>query len=161
MFKFCAKQQKYKIGKISIGGFPGETPTVLVGTIFYSGQKIFRNEDNVDFDVKDSKNIAAYDLEIYLPYRGDRENSEWLEIAGCFVHQLKFINSFKIKEMKKREIWTGCTGLGVTRWVAAFLSTYGFDVETWPKRVKDKFEVNYKPVKTLNWPPKIDESLHA
>ncbi|MCK5616019.1 serine--tRNA ligase, partial [Candidatus Pacearchaeota archaeon] len=118
-------------------------------------------EDNVDFDVKDSKNIAAYDLEIYLPYRGDRENSEWLEIAGCFVHQLKFINSFKIKEMKKREIWTGCTGLGVTRWVAAFLSTYGFDVETWPKRVKDKFEVNYKPVKTLNWPPKIDESLHA
>lgn len=114
-------------------------------------------EGTIDFDAHDSKNIAAYDLEIYLPYRGDRENSEWLEIAGCFVHKLKFVNSFKIKEIKKREIWTGCTGLGVTRWIAAFLSTHGFEVENWPKAVKVKFDKNYRQIKTLSWPPeKID-----
>jgi seryl-tRNA synthetase len=111
-------------------------------------------EGTIDFDPQDSKNIAAYDLEIYLPHRGDRENSEWLEIAGCFVHKLKFVNSFKIKEMKNREIWTGCTGLGITRWIAAFLSTHGFEVENWPKIVKVKFDKNYKRIKTLNWPPK-------
>lgn len=118
-------------------------------------------EGTIDFDIGDSKNIAAYDLEIYLPYRGDREKSEWLEISGCFVHKLKFVNSFKIKEIKKREIWTGCTGLGVTRWVAAFLATHGFDFEIWPRIVKEKFNSNYKPVKTLNWPPKEDESARA
>ncbi len=113
-------------------------------------------EGSVDFDVSDSKNIAAYDLEIYLPYRGDREKSEWLEIAGCFVHQLKFVKSFKIKEIKKRDIWTGCTGLGVTRWVAAFLSTHGFDLETWPMAIKKRFDTNYKPVKTISWPHERD-----
>jgi seryl-tRNA synthetase len=114
-------------------------------------------EGTIDFDPHDSKNIAAYDLEIYLPYRGDRENSEWLEIAGCFVHKLKFVNSFKIKEMKKREIWTGCTGLGVTRWIAAFLSTHGFEVKNWPKAVKIKFDKNYKRIKTLSWPPEKND----
>jgi tetrahydromethanopterin S-methyltransferase subunit H len=56
-FKFCAKQQKFKIGKVNIGGFPGKRPTVLVGTIFYSGQKIFRNEESLDFDRKRAEDL--------------------------------------------------------------------------------------------------------
>ncbi len=109
-------------------------------------------EGRIDSDLHDSKKIASKDLEIYLPYRGGRESSEWLEIASCFVHKLKFVNSFKIKEVKKREIWTGCTGLGISRWIAAFLATHGFDVDTWPKAVKEKFNRDYKPIKTLSWP---------
>jgi seryl-tRNA synthetase len=101
-------------------------------------------EGEITIDVHDSKNIPAYDIEIYLPYRGPRTEAEWLEVAGCFVHKTKFVESFKIREIKGRPIWTGCTGLGVSRWVAAFLATHGFNPEDWPKTVKDKFDKDYK-----------------
>ncbi|WP_455277655.1 aminoacyl--tRNA ligase-related protein [[Eubacterium] cellulosolvens] len=114
-------------------------------------------EGSVDFDVNDSKNVAAYDLEIYLPYRGDRESSEWLEIAGCFIHKSKFIDSFKIREIKKRELWTGCTGLGITRWIAAFLATNGFDPDIWPSKIREKFKKDYKLPKALLWPKKSEK----
>ncbi|HYB93022.1 MAG TPA: aminoacyl--tRNA ligase-related protein, partial [archaeon] len=90
-------------------------------------------------DIRDSKNVAAYDLEIYLPYRGSREKSEWLEVTSCFVHKTKFIDAFKTRELKNRVVWSGCTGIGLSRWVAAFLSEHGFDADKWPKSVRERF----------------------
>jgi len=110
-------------------------------------------EGAVPVDVKDSKNVAAYDLEIYLPYRGPREESDWLEVAGCFVHRTKFVDSFKIRELKGRDVWTGCTGLGLSRWTSAFLATHGFDPDRWPKAVGHAFDRNYRIPRTLKWPP--------
>lgn len=102
-------------------------------------------------DISDSRNVSAYDIEIYLPYRGPRETSEWLEVAGCFVHKKKFIDSFKIREAKGREIWTGCTGLGLSRWVAAFLAEHGFNKDDWPKKIRESFG-DFTLPKTLLWP---------
>jgi len=102
-------------------------------------------------DISESRNVAAYDLEIYLPYRGERETAEWLEVAGCFVHRDKFVRSFSIREAKNRPLWTGCTGLGVTRWVAAFLATHGFNPEDWPKPVKERYRKAEVP-RSLQWP---------
>lgn len=108
-------------------------------------------------DLTDSKNIAAFDIEIYLPYRGEKRKAEWLEIAGCFIHKDKFIKNFSIREAKNRLIWTGCTGLGSSRWVTAFLANHGFNPENWPLKVKEKFG-SYKLPKTLLWPKKkLDE----
>jgi len=104
-------------------------------------------------DIRDSPNIPAYDVEIYLPYRGPRETAEWLEVTACFVHKIKFIDAFKIREMKGRDIWSGCTGMGISRWVAAFLSEHGFDPDKWPKAVRGRFG-KYSLPKTLTWPPK-------
>lgn len=39
MWHFESEQKSFKIGGITIGGIPGENPTVLVGSIFYHGQK--------------------------------------------------------------------------------------------------------------------------
>jgi len=110
-------------------------------------------EGSLDIDVHDSEKVPAYDLEIYLPYRGDREKSEWLEVAGCFVHKTKFVESFNIRELKNRVTWTGCSGLGLTRWVAAFLATHGFEPQDWPKAVESKFNRKYKLPTSLLWPP--------
>ncbi|MEM1985875.1 MAG: aminoacyl--tRNA ligase-related protein [Nitrososphaeria archaeon] len=96
-------------------------------------------ESSATFDPSNSREVPAYDIEIYLPYRGSRENSEWLEVAGCFVHKRKFVDSFKIKSEGNLEIWTGCTGLGVSRWVAAFLAEKGFKEENWPAIVREKY----------------------
>lgn len=96
-------------------------------------------ESSVEFDPYNSREVPAYDIEIYLPYRGSRENSEWLEVAGCFIHKKKFVDSFKIKGEENLEIWTGCTGLGISRWVAAFLAEKGFKEENWSATVREKY----------------------
>jgi len=97
-------------------------------------------ESSLQFDPYNSIDVPSYDIEIYLPYRGPREESEWLEVAGCFVHKKKFVDSFKIKSEDNSEIWTGCTGLGLSRWVAAFLAEKGFKEENWPADVRDKYK---------------------
>jgi len=101
---------------------------------------------------EESKDIAAYDLEVYLPHRGLRDSAEWLEITSCFVHKRKFMNSFRIHEVKDREVWSGCSGLGVSRWVAAFLATHGFDSSSWPESVRVRYGKPPQIPKTLEWP---------
>jgi tetrahydromethanopterin S-methyltransferase subunit H len=39
MWSFQSPQQKFTIGKVMLGGVPGENPTVLIGSIFYHNQK--------------------------------------------------------------------------------------------------------------------------
>lgn len=50
MFRFERDQKVYDIGGVKIGGQPGEYPTVLIGTIFYEGQKIVEDKDKGIFD---------------------------------------------------------------------------------------------------------------
>ncbi|RLF11896.1 MAG: tetrahydromethanopterin S-methyltransferase subunit H [Thermoprotei archaeon] len=50
MYKFAREQYVYQIGKIKIGGQPGENPTVLAGTIFYGGHKIVSDPHQGVFD---------------------------------------------------------------------------------------------------------------
>ena len=48
--EFQSKQQTFDIGGVRIGGQPGVLPTVLIGSIFYHGHKIFVDEDRDEFD---------------------------------------------------------------------------------------------------------------
>jgi tetrahydromethanopterin S-methyltransferase subunit H len=57
MFKFNTKQNVYEIGKIKIGGQPGELPTVLIGSIFWLGQKMVQDANKGIFDVKQAENL--------------------------------------------------------------------------------------------------------
>ncbi|MFW9832882.1 MAG: tetrahydromethanopterin S-methyltransferase subunit H [Candidatus Thorarchaeota archaeon] len=50
MFVFEKEQVIHSIGGVKIGGNPGETSTVLAGTIFYSGHKIVSDPRNGRFD---------------------------------------------------------------------------------------------------------------
>ncbi|TFF92070.1 tetrahydromethanopterin S-methyltransferase subunit H [Candidatus Thorarchaeota archaeon] len=50
MFVFEKEQVIHTIGRVKIGGNLGETPTVLAGTIFYSGHRIVENAKKGDFD---------------------------------------------------------------------------------------------------------------
>jgi len=80
----------------------------------------------------DPRKVATYDLEVLLPYKG-----EWLEIGSYNVHKTKFTKSFKIKETKEREVWTGCCGFGTSRWVVGFLAQHGLDKKSWPGAVRE------------------------
>lgn len=96
---------------------------------------------------------ATLDIEAYLPFRGDRESSEWLEIANASVHYDRYIEWFNIKERKGREVWTGCSGNGLERWIYAFLARHGFNAEDWPIEVKRLWKPS-EPLVTDTWPPR-------
>jgi len=50
VWHFKAKQKSFEIGKIKIGGVPGERPVVLIGTLFHLGQKIVTDAKKGEFD---------------------------------------------------------------------------------------------------------------
>ncbi|MHA1742186.1 MAG: tetrahydromethanopterin S-methyltransferase subunit H [Candidatus Thorarchaeota archaeon] len=50
MFTFDKEQVVYRIGRVTVGGTPGENPTVLAGSIFYEGDKIVEDAERGIFD---------------------------------------------------------------------------------------------------------------
>ena len=100
-------------------------------------------------DVSNIDKIPTLDVEVYLPYRGPRDEAEWLEITAASVHRDFYVSHFKIKEARGRDIWTGCVGHGLTRWVAGFLARHGFNFDDWPKAIKEKIGELPEPPKTV------------
>ncbi|RZN65236.1 MAG: serine--tRNA ligase [Candidatus Methanoliparum thermophilum] len=75
-----------------------------------------------------------------------------VSIGSVNIHGTHFVTGFSIRSPKP--IWTGCIGLGISRWVAVFLSHYGFDIEKWPSIIKERVRELPKVPKTLEWPKK-------
>ncbi|MFW9927591.1 MAG: hypothetical protein ACFFDM_12640 [Candidatus Thorarchaeota archaeon] len=55
MFVFKKEQQVFDFGGISIGGNPGEHPTVMIGGLFFKGQSIMEDTREGTFDKKTAK----------------------------------------------------------------------------------------------------------
>jgi tetrahydromethanopterin S-methyltransferase subunit H len=55
--EFSAEQQTFNIGGTAVGGQPGVRPAVLVGTIFYHGQKILIDEDKGEFQRDEAERL--------------------------------------------------------------------------------------------------------
>jgi len=78
-----------------------------------------------------SQDTGTIDFEAYMPYRGDRKKSEWLEFQNLSILGDKYIKAFNIKAQKS-ELWSGCSGIGLERWTIAFLAQKGLDPNKWP-----------------------------
>jgi tetrahydromethanopterin S-methyltransferase subunit H len=57
MFQFNTPQKVYEIGRVKVGGQPGELPTFLIGSIFWLGQKMVQDANKGIFDAKEAENI--------------------------------------------------------------------------------------------------------
>jgi len=57
MRKFNTPQKVYEVGKVKIGGQPGELPTVLIGSIFWLGQKMVEDANQGIFDTKKAETV--------------------------------------------------------------------------------------------------------
>jgi len=91
--------------------------------------------------------LGTIDYEAWLPYRGSREESEWLEFQNLSIVGEKYIKAFNIKHQKNDLLWSGCTGIGLERWVSVFLAQHGFNVEEWPKNFKNYLPEMPNPLK--------------
>ncbi len=59
MFRFNSKQTVYDIGGVKVGGEAGENPTVMIGSIFFKGDKIVREEKTGDFDREKAHELVS------------------------------------------------------------------------------------------------------
>lgn len=57
MWEFQAMQKIFQIGRVKVGGIPGERPVVLVGSMFYHGHKIMQDEMTGEFDKKAAEEL--------------------------------------------------------------------------------------------------------
>jgi len=57
MQKFKTTQNVYEIGRVKVGGQPGELPTFLIGSIFWLGQKMVQDANKGIFDAKIAEDI--------------------------------------------------------------------------------------------------------
>lgn len=57
MFRFDKEQKVFKFGGVSMGGQPGEYPTVLISTMFYGKHKIVSDEAKGIFDANKAEEL--------------------------------------------------------------------------------------------------------
>jgi len=102
------------------------------------------------FGVEDDeeKVKGTVDFESYMPYRGNREESEWLEFQNFSIVGDKYTSAFNIKAQKSK-LWSGCSGIGLERWTAAFLAQWGLDPEKWPEGFRKRFGEMPKGIEIL------------
>ncbi|MFC1454538.1 serine--tRNA ligase [Candidatus Undinarchaeota archaeon] len=87
----------------------------------------------------DKKKIGTIDFEAYMPYRGSREDSEWLEFQNASNNGPKYPDAFNVKAQGNPDLWSGCVGVGLERWLAVFTAQKGLDPKNWPESFKKRF----------------------
>ncbi len=90
----------------------------------------FMAQEGLTEDITDYT-IGTIDYEAYMPYRGERTRSEWLEFQNVSINGDKYPQAFNVKA-QRGELWSGCSGIGLERWAAAFLAQKGLDGDGWP-----------------------------
>jgi len=64
LLKFENEQKIFRIGKIEVGGQPGQLPTVLVGSIFYERHRIVKDLEKGVFDKEEAEKLLRMQEEL-------------------------------------------------------------------------------------------------
>lgn len=83
--------------------------------------------------VSEVKEAGTIDYEAILPY-----NDTWLEFQNLSVNGDKYPKGFNVKLQSGKELWSGCSGIGLERWASAFFAQKGLDKGDWPEAFSDK-----------------------
>jgi len=100
-------------------------------------------------DESGERDVGTIDFESYLPYRGSRSESEWLEFQNASNNGDKYTRGFNVKSQKGTELWSGCTGIGMERWLATFTAQKGLDIDNWPEEFVKRFGETPQEIKFL------------
>ncbi len=90
--------------------------------------------------------IPKYEMRLVAPTQ-----DKGVAVISANIHGTHFIEGFSIKEAHNHRIWTGCTGVGISRWIFGFLAQKGFNKDNWPEKVRDRVKMVRVP-KILTWP---------
>lgn len=85
MWNFRAEQKVFDVGGVGIGGVPGRRPVVLVGTIFYHGHRIMKDENAGTFQETVAETLLKSQEEM-----SDRTgNPCMVDVVGASVSGMK------------------------------------------------------------------------
>ena len=87
---------------------------------------------------------GTVDYEALLPYNGD-----WIEFQNLSINGDKYPRGFNVKAQSNEPLWSGCSGVGLERWMSAFLGQKGLDPENWPEAFRERFGEMPKGIRFL------------
>lgn len=91
MIKFAAEQKTYTIAGVKVGGQPGQYPTLLIGSIFFSGHKIVKDPLKGIFDKDKAKALLDADAEA----SARTGNPRFIDVIGdtgpALINYLEFV----------------------------------------------------------------------
>ena len=64
VFKFEIEQEVYEIAGVKVGGQPGQLPTVMIGSIFYDGHAVVKDEKTGEFDIERAQELLKMEEEV-------------------------------------------------------------------------------------------------
>ena len=62
---------------------------------------------------------------------------------------MKYPKAFNVKSQDGKDVWSGCAGIGLERWLATFVAQKGLDPKNWPDKFMKYFEKMPKEIKFL------------
>ncbi len=80
MLKFDKEQRVVEIGKVKIGGQPGENPIVMIGSVFYRNHSALINEKTGNFD----KNIVEQEINEFLTIIDETGMQAVIDVVGAY-----------------------------------------------------------------------------
>ena len=90
---------------------------------------------------------VIYDFEAPLPYRG--KDGEWLEFQNLSINGDKYPKGFNVKSQSGKEVWSGCSGIGLERWASTFFAQKGFDEKDWSDAFREQVGEMPKGIKFM------------
>lgn len=91
MIKFTAEQKTYNIAGVEVGGQPGQRPTLLIGSIFFSGHKIVKDSLKGTFDRDRAKTLLDADSEAHARTGNPRFIDVIGDTAPALINYLEFV----------------------------------------------------------------------
>jgi seryl-tRNA synthetase len=104
-------------------------------TPWWTSQEGSATDEEASVTLENFDQIGTIDLEIYLPYKGKRKESNWLETQNISVLGDKYTKAFTVKSQTGKELWSGCGGGSFERYVSAFVAQKGTDPKNWPEKL--------------------------
>ena len=90
MFNFKTSQKTFEIGKVKLGGQPGENPTVLIGSLFYHKHKILINEKTGEIDKDNTEKLIKAQEE----FSEKTGNPCMIDLVGAYEEAITKLISF-------------------------------------------------------------------
>jgi len=109
---------------------------------------------------KEADFVKSYDMVAILPFQTASKPEAELEISSYHVHTDYYMKQFYAKEKTGKDLWTGCVGIGPSRWAFTFLLRWGFDYKKWPKEIKKYIGKELpKNFDFVTWPKKKNDMV--
>lgn len=93
MLQFTEQQKIYQIGDVRIGGRLGETPTVLIGSMFFRGHRIVSDPDKGIFDKQKAKALLDREAELSLQTGNPRIIDVIADTREAMINYIEFVAS--------------------------------------------------------------------